>query len=168
MQRTAHSPQARAKVTAPIAAAIAALAVVSSASARATTYAPGDYVAPLGGSDSFVALLLGAHGGIRAYVSDTHDIAERFAGNADARSFDATSKHGYRLHVTLVNGRASGTVRFPSGARYDFSALPVAKPGSLYRILLGPPERPYLGGWIVWDASEALGHVVASPSTHTN
>ena len=155
---------AKAKLIAAVVAVVAAAAFVGSASAR-TTFTAGDYVGSLRGSSSFVALLLGERGGVRAYVSDAHKVAEWFDGNAGDGGFSATSKHGYRLRLTLAHGRAVGTVRFPSGAVHAFSARAVSGPGRLFRIVLGPPERPYLGGWIVWNPGEALGHVVPSPLT---
>jgi hypothetical protein len=154
----------RTKVIAAASASVAALAVAASASARAT-FVAGGYVGPVSGSHSFVALVLGAHGGVRAYVSNAHQVAERFAGTAGENGLSATSKHGYRLQLQLAHGRAFGTLRYPSGALHTFTAVPVARPGRLYRIELGPPERRYLGGWIVWDPGETLGHVVRSPST---
>jgi phenylacetate-coenzyme A ligase PaaK-like adenylate-forming protein len=159
-----RGPAAKTKLIAAVAAVVAAAAFVGSASAR-TTFTAGDYVGPLRGSSSFVALLLGERGGMRAYVSDAHKVAEWFEGNAVDGDLSATSKHGYRLRLTLAHGRAFGTVRFPSGAVHPFSARAVSGPGRLFRIVLGPPERPYLGGWIVWDPGEALGHVVPSPLT---
>src|SRR5262249_10588051 len=134
------------------------------ASARAT-FVAGSYVGSVRGSHSFVAVVLGAHGSVRAYVSNAHQIAERFAGTVGEGGLSATSKHGYRLPLRFAHRRAFGAVRFPTGAVHTFSAVPVARPGRLYRIELGPPERRYLGGWIVWDPGAALGVVVRSPST---
>jgi hypothetical protein len=159
-----RGPAAKAKVIAAVAAVVAAAAFAGSASARAT-FTAGDYVGPLRGSSSFVALLLGEHGGVRAYVSDAHSLAEWFEGNTVDGGLSATSKHGYRLRLTLAGGRAFGTVRFPSGAVHPFSARAVSGPGRLFQIVLGPADRPYLGGWIVWNPGEALGRVVPSPLT---
>jgi phenylacetate-coenzyme A ligase PaaK-like adenylate-forming protein len=159
-----RGPAAKAKLIAAVAAVVAAAAFVGSASAR-TTFSAGDYVGSLRGSHSFLALVLGERGGVRAYVSDAHKVAEWFEGNAGNGGLSATSKHGYRLRLAFAHGRAFGTVRFPSGAVHPFSARSVAGPGRLFRIVLGPPERPYLGGWIVWSPGEALGRVVPSPST---
>jgi hypothetical protein len=143
---------------------MAAAACVGSASAR-TTFTAGGYVGSVSGANSFLALVLGADGAVRAYVSDAHQVAERFAGTAGQGALSATSKHGYRLHLTLAHGRAFGTVRFPSGAVHAFDARAVSGPGRLFQIVLGPPERRYLGGWIVWNPGEALGRLVRSPST---
>jgi phenylacetate-coenzyme A ligase PaaK-like adenylate-forming protein len=159
-----RGPAAKAKLIAAIAAVVAAAAFVGSASAR-TTFTAGGYVGSVSGSHSFVALVLGAHGAVRAYVSNAHQVAERFAGTAGERGLSATSKHGYRLQLKLAHGRAFGTVRFPSGEVHAFDAQAVSGPGRLFQIVLGPPERRYLGGWIVWNPGEALGRLVRAPST---
>jgi phenylacetate-coenzyme A ligase PaaK-like adenylate-forming protein len=159
-----RGPAAKAKLIAAVAAVLAAAAFAGSASARAT-FTAGGYVGSVSGSHSFVALVLGTHGAVRAYVSNAHEVAERFAGTAGGGGLSATSKDGYRLRLTLAHERAFGTLRFPSGAVHPFSARAVSAPGRLFRIVLGPPDRPYLGGWIVWNPGEALGHLVRSPST---
>jgi len=159
-----RGPAAKAKLIAAIAAVVAAAALVGSASAR-TTFSAGGYVGSVSGSHSFVALVLGTHGAVRAYVSDAHQVAERFAGTAGEGGLSVMSKHGYRLHLTLADGRAFGTVRFPSGAVHAFDARAVSGPGRLFQIVLGPPDERYLGGWIVWNPGEALGRLVRSPST---
>lgn len=147
------------------AAALAAASFAGSASARELALA-GDYVGPVHGSQSsFVAVVLGAQGNVNAYLSNGHRLAERFAGSAGDGTLSLVSRGGYRLRLTLTYGRASGTVRFPSGATRDFSAVAVAAPGGVQKILVGPADRQTLGGWIVWDPGSRVGRVVPSPST---
>ena len=147
------------------AAALAAASFASSASAREVALA-GDYVGAVHGSQSsFVAVVLGTNGNVNAYLSDGHRLAERFAGSGADGTLDLTSRGGYRLRLTLTYGRASGTVRFPSGVSRSFSAAAVAAPGGVEKILVGPADRQTLGGWIVWDAGSTTGRVVPSPST---
>jgi hypothetical protein len=148
-----------------VAAALAAASFAGSASARQAALA-GDYVGQVhGAQSSFVAVALGAHGSVNAYLSNGHQLAERFAGSTADGTLDLASRDGYRLRLTLTYGRASGVVRFPSGTSRSFSAVAVAAPGGIQKILVGPADRPTLGGWIVWDPGSAVGHVVASPST---
>ena len=148
-----------------VAAALAAAALASSASAREAALA-GDYVGTVQGSQSsFVAVALGAHGSVNAYLSNGHRLAERFAGSSTDGTLDLASRGGYRLRLTLSYGRASGTVRFPTGASRSFDAVAVAAPGGIEKILFGPADRQTLGGWIVWDRGSTVGRFVASPST---
>jgi hypothetical protein len=148
------------------AAALAAASLASSASAREAALA-GDYVGQVHGSSSssFVAVVLGTHGSVNAYLSDGHSLAERFAGSTADGRLDVGSRQGYRLRLRLTFGHASGTIRFPSGASRSFDAVAVAAPGGVQKILVGPADRPTLGGWIVWDPGSAVGHVIPSPST---
>jgi hypothetical protein len=146
------------------AALVAAASFAGTASARQLALA-GDYVGTVQGSHSFVAVVLGREGGVRAYLSNGHQLAERFAGAAGDGSLDLASQQGYRLRLQLTYGHVHGTIGFPSGARRSFSADAVAAPGGVYRILVGPADRQTLGGWIVWDSGSALGRVVPSPST---
>jgi hypothetical protein len=147
-----------------LAAALAAASFAGSASAREAALA-GDYVGSVHGSpSSFVAVALGVHGSVNAYLSDGQQLAERFAGSNGDGTLDLTSRGGYRLRLTLTYGRASGSVRFPSGASRAFSAVSVAAPGGIEKILVGPADRQTLGGWIVWDGSTAA-RFVPSPST---
>jgi hypothetical protein len=148
-----------------VAAALAAASFAGSASAREAALA-GDYVGPLhGSSSSFVAVALGAHGSVNAYLSNGHQLAQRFAGSTADGTLDLESRDGYRLRLTLTYGRASGIVRFPSGASSSFSAAAVAAPGGIQRILVGPADRQTLGGWIVWNTGSTVGRIVPSPST---
>jgi hypothetical protein len=147
------------------AAALAAASFAGAASARELALA-GDYVGPVPGSQSsFVAVVLGTDGDVNAYLSDGHRLAERFSGSTADGTLSLVSRGGYRLRLTLTYGRASGTVRWPSGVTRVFSAASVAAPGGVDRILVGPADRQTLGGWIVWDAGSTVGRVVPSPST---
>lgn len=147
------------------AAALAAASFAGSASARELALA-GDYVGAVHGSQSsFLAVVLGTHGNVNAYLSNGHRLAERFAGSTADGTAALTSRGGYRLQLTLTYGRASGTVRFPSGASRAFSAVAVAAPGGVEKILVGPPDRQTLGGWIIWNSGSTVGRVVPSPST---
>jgi len=147
------------------AAALAVASFASSASAREAALA-GDYVGQVhGSSSSFVAVVLGKHGSVNAYLGDGQRLAERFAGTTADGKLDLGSRNGYRLRLKMTYGRASGTVRFPSGASRPFSAVAVAAPGGVQKILVGPADRPTLGGWIVWDPGSAIGRVIPSPST---
>ena len=148
-----------------VAAAVAVASFAGSASAREAALA-GDYVGAVHGSpSSVVAVALGQHGSVNAYLSNGHQLAERFAGSAGNGTLDLSSRGGYRLQLTLTYGHASGTVRFPSGASRSFSAVAIAAPGGAQRILVGPADRQTLGGWIVWDKGSTVGRIVPSPST---
>jgi hypothetical protein len=148
-----------------VVAAVAAAPFAGSASARETALA-GDYVGQVHGSQSsFVAVVLGTHGNVNAYLSNGHRLAERFAGSTADDTLELASRSGYRLRLTLTYGRASGTVSFPSGASRSFNAAALAAPGGVQRILVGPADRQTLGGWIVWDRGSTVGRIVPSPST---
>jgi len=161
-----RGPAAKTKVIAALAAVCAAAAAFAASASARTTFVASGYLGTLRGSHAFVAVVLGERGGLRAYVSDSSRVAERFAGQADgSRELSLSSRHGYRLRVSIAGGRASGTVRFPSGARHVFSAVAVVRPGHLYRIDVTTAGRRLLGGWIVWQPGDALGRVFPSPST---
>jgi hypothetical protein len=94
------------------------------------------------------------------------------------RRIERHSRHGAEAKViaavavmiaaTAFAASASARTTFVAGGyvgSVSRSHSFVARPGRLYRIELGPPERRYLGGWIVCDPGEALGYVDRSPST---
>jgi len=132
------------------------LAGGASPAARAT---PGDYVGTLQGTDAFVAVLVGTHGGVLAYVCDSKRIAEWFKGRAGSGTSGLTlrSKGGYRLQVTVAGGRATGTVSFPAGGSHPFSVVSVKRPFGLYRVEIRDGGKHYLGGWIVLGDGRTRG-----------
>jgi hypothetical protein len=131
-------------------------------------------VGTLDGTHAFVAVLLGARGSMRAYVSDsTHGIAAFFvpasvhtrheAANAGVGSAGTTSREGVRLEATIARGNVSGSVVLSPGVRHRFRAVRVALPGSFYEIEIGRGVTRYLGGWIVWERGWTLGYLDPAP-----
>ena len=156
--RTIHKVAAAVLLT-----ALMAVPGAASASSGADAASQTGYVGTVSGTGR-VRRGRRAGSSVEAYVCDSRKVAEWFKGTARPGESTLTSSGGYVLRITIADGRATGSLRFPdtAGVVHRFAAARDAKPAGLYRGVKTIAGRSYIGGWIILPDGRQRGEVVSN------
>jgi hypothetical protein len=122
--------------------------------ARDQTPRKADYAGRAKGSRALVAISI-RKGRVVAYFCDGRHEAW-LKGAAQDERLALTGAKGAELAGSIAEGRATGTVRLPSG-EWEFVAPAVVKPSGLYRASALVRGARIRGGWIVLPDGSQVG-----------